>query len=383
LLSLIVLNELDWWVCNQWENFKTSGGAKCKKNFYAYARKYTNLKDGFIVRYADDFKIMCKTYEEAQRYYHAVIDFLDKRLGLEISPEKSKVVNLKKNSSDFLGFKIKVVPKGKTRCGFIAKTDMNQKAIRKTKANLKKKIVEIQKHTTSPNVVNYNLTVIGAHNYYKYATNIYNNMSDANYSLLRTLKGRLKNSAKIIKFEDTPITFQKKVKGIRKDRRVYSIMETPMLPISGVHHCSPMNFSQSICNYTVKGREKIHINLKAMPIDGFNYFNSIRGPNDSIEFNDNKISRYLAQYGKCHVLGEVIEPQRIVCHRKVPIHLGGNDRYSNLVILDEQIRNIIIEKEESKIFKRLRTFDLGKKQLDNLNKLRILAGRESITYKIT
>lgn len=65
LLSLIVLNELDWWVSNQWETFKTSKGAKGGCGFYHYARKYTNLKDGFIVRYADDFKIMCKTYDEA------------------------------------------------------------------------------------------------------------------------------------------------------------------------------------------------------------------------------------------------------------------------------------------------------------------------------
>ena len=36
--------------------------------WYTYARKYTNLKDGFIVRYADDFKIMCRTYKDAKRY---------------------------------------------------------------------------------------------------------------------------------------------------------------------------------------------------------------------------------------------------------------------------------------------------------------------------
>ena len=31
----------------------------------------------------------------------------------EISPEKSKIVNLKKQYSEFLGFKMKVKPKGK------------------------------------------------------------------------------------------------------------------------------------------------------------------------------------------------------------------------------------------------------------------------------
>ena len=131
LLSLIVLNELDWWVSSQWETFQPKN--RSKNGWLQYAKKYTKLKSGFIVRYADDFKIMCSTYGEAQRFYHSTVDFLNKRLKLEISPEKSKVVNLKKNSSDFLGFKIKVIPKGRTKHGYVAKTDMNQKALKKAK----------------------------------------------------------------------------------------------------------------------------------------------------------------------------------------------------------------------------------------------------------
>lgn len=129
LLSLIVLNELDWWVSNQWETYKPH--RMNSKGWLSYARKYTNLKDGYIVRYADDFKVMCRSYDEARRWYHATVDFLKTRLKLDISPEKSKVVNLYKNFSDYLDFKIKVVPKGKTRYGYIAKTDMSDKAVRK------------------------------------------------------------------------------------------------------------------------------------------------------------------------------------------------------------------------------------------------------------
>ena len=39
--------------------------------------------------------------------------WLKDRLGLEISPDKSKVVNLKRQNSDFLGFKLKVRKKDK------------------------------------------------------------------------------------------------------------------------------------------------------------------------------------------------------------------------------------------------------------------------------
>lgn len=53
LLSLIVLNELDWWVSSQWETFTPNGvkkgNMKGSKGWLSYARKYTNLKDGYVV----------------------------------------------------------------------------------------------------------------------------------------------------------------------------------------------------------------------------------------------------------------------------------------------------------------------------------------------
>jgi len=72
------------------------------------------LKECFIVLYADDFKVMCRKRSQAIKMYNALKDFLKKRLHLVTSEEKSKVVNLKKNSSEFLGFSMKVIRKGKT-----------------------------------------------------------------------------------------------------------------------------------------------------------------------------------------------------------------------------------------------------------------------------
>ena len=196
---------------------------KGSKGWLSYARKYTNLKDGYVVRYADDFKIMCRNYTDAQRYYHATIDFLKSRLKLDISPEKSKVVNLRKNSSDFLGFKIKVLPKGKTRYGYIAKTDMSDKAIKKVTAELKAKVINIRKHTTVGRINAYNMAVIGIQNYYCIATNIYNNLTDVNYALLPTIRIRLRDISKTIPFKETDINFQKQTMGIQKETKIVTI----------------------------------------------------------------------------------------------------------------------------------------------------------------
>lgn len=363
LLSNIVLNELDWWVSDQWETYKPmraeSGGG-----FPCYARKYTKLKDGYIVRYADDFKIMCRTYPEAQRYYYAVKDFLENRLGLEISPEKSKVTNLKKNSSVFLGFKIKALPQGKSRYGYIAKTEMCDKAIEKAKANLKKKIIEIQKHTTAQNVMNYNSAVTGIQNYYCIATNVYNNLTVVDYALLGTRRNRLKKKAKIVEFSETPRAFQKKAVGIRKYKEIYRIMDIYMLPITGVHHKHPLNFSQDTCNYTESGRSKIHNNQRAVERSKLKSLSLIFSDDESIKFRDNAISRFVAQYGKCYVTGYELQSDDAIGIRIKPKERNGSDDYNNVVIVSKMIIPLIEGLDNNCCFK------LTEKQMKKLNKLR-------------
>lgn len=116
LLANIVLNELDWWIASQWEQMPTKTKFKTRSNAqgteiksHAYrALRRSRLKEMHAVRYADDFKIFCATHEDAVRAYKATELWIKDRLGLEISPDKSKVVNLKRQYSDFLGFKLKV-----------------------------------------------------------------------------------------------------------------------------------------------------------------------------------------------------------------------------------------------------------------------------------
>ena len=110
LLANIVLNELDWWISSQWENMPTHNeykihyapnGTANKQKIYG-ALRTSSLKEMYIVRYADDFKIFCRKRSDANKVFIAVKQWLKDRLLLEISEEKSKVVNLKKSYSDIV-----------------------------------------------------------------------------------------------------------------------------------------------------------------------------------------------------------------------------------------------------------------------------------------
>lgn len=377
LLSNIVLNELDWWVSSQWETYKShrykDGGA-----FRQYAKKHTNLKGGYIVRYADDFKVMCRTYEEAQKFYHAIKDFVGKRLKLEINEDKSVVANLKNNSTDFLGFRVRLIKKGKTRYGYVAQTHISKKAISKIKNNLRSKIKSIQRSQNKDNALKYNLMVIGIHNYYKVATNVYNNLDDVNYIISKSIKTRLKNNATVVRLKDIDENSKKFMTSITSERKITKIFDIPLIPICAVKHKSPMNFSQNICNFTVEGRKVIHENLRCIPKDVLNQVMNTKLYDRSIEYLDNRISKYVSQYGKCYVTGKIIELDSVYCHHIIPIKHGGNDKYSNLVIVERKIAKLINCTNVSKVLKEIDVLELDNKQVSRLNKLRAQVGNIAI-----
>lgn len=375
LLSLIVLNELDWWVSSQWETFQPKH--RNKNGWFQYAKKHTRLKSGFIVRYADDFKIMCSTYEEAQRFYHSTVDFLNKRLKLEISPEKSKVVNLKKNSSDFLGFKIKVIPKGKTKHGYVAKTDMNQKALKKAKTNLKLKVKDIVRHTTTFQIARYNLAVMGMQNYYCVATNIYNNLTEVSYALLPTTRVRFKKIAKLIPFETTSQDFQMKTTGIRPQTKIIMIADTPLLSINGVKHKNPLNFSQDICNFTEHGRSRIHEEIALVTKGEIRILLEYKDTTKSVEFNDNRISVFIAQQGNCYITNRRHSPTDMVCIYK-NITETDRDKYQNLVFVEIPISKAILTESVQQAKMWLMNYGLSSQQKRKLNKIRANYGYQAI-----
>lgn len=204
LLSNIVLNELDWWISSQWENIPTrvckeyirsNNGVVDKNQKYEMLRKKSKLKECYIVRYADDFKIFCRNKNHAKKLFIAIENWLYERLGLNISPEKSRIVNLRKQYSEFLGFKIKAVKKSKKKNGrtkYTVESHMSDKAIKKVKMQFREMVKRIQKPKNEKEefkaVGAYNAYVSGVHNYYQYATHISKDMRKIAFSITRTMK---------------------------------------------------------------------------------------------------------------------------------------------------------------------------------------------------
>jgi RNA-directed DNA polymerase len=366
---------LDWWISDQWETFESRYTYSTNGSKYQHLKK-TALKECFIVRYADDFKIMCRTRSQAIRMNYAVRDFLKNRIHLETSEEKSKIINLKKNSSEFLGFSIKAVRKGKTRFGYVARSDMSKKAKLNAFQKIKEAIKVIKKKPCIQAVWNFNTVVMGIQNYYSVATNITINLNELNAHLRKTLYNQLRNIRTEASFHEMTKTLQKRYKGYKT--KLFMIQKMVFVPIHAQRWKKTLGFSQVICNFTAEGRAKIHNSLKAIDKSMLSYIMRNYIPNRTIEYNDNRISKFIAQYGKCAILVEELGINEWHCHHISPYYLSKDDSYSNLIIVHKAIHQLIHLKDKGKIETLLQSLKLTSKQKEKVNKLRLKCLNEII-----
>ena len=383
LLSLIVLNELDWWIASQWENMPTKYEYSCevrpngtinKTAIYGAFKNTTKLKEVHIVRYADDFKLFCRKRSDAEKVFIAVKLWLQDRLKLEISEEKSKIVNLKRHYSEFLGFEMKAVKKRKR---YVVKSHMTEKAISKETAALIEQVKQIahvqDRDDEAREITLYNSMVFGIHNYYRYATMIATDCEQIHRAVSTVMKNRL--YGRLTKKGQINEVYIRKNYGDSKQIRFIS--SKTVAPVGYIQTKTPLFKKKKVCKYTPEGRAEIHKNL------GINTsimlaLMRIKEPRRSVEYMDNRISLYAAQYGRCAVTGKELWLDEIHCHHKQPLCRGGTDQYMNLVIVHRDIHRLIHATDPNTIVVYLNLFQLDKKALAKLNALRVLTGQPEI-----
>lgn len=402
LLANIVLNELDHWIESQWQsnpvtrNYSIKTAKNGTENLgHGYrAMRTTRLKEMYIVRYADDFRIFCRTKTDAERTKIAVTQWLLERLKLEVSPEKTRVVNVKRKYSEFLGFKIKVQKKGKKH---VVKSAICDKQLDR----LRQKLVEQAKRIAKPRhgrkendeVKLYNSIVMGVQNYYRIATDINLDGAVLHRAVMTVLTNRLRTSKgnRLVKRHTKERNDKKSENPLRQLTRIEQTMYgksellrwvrgsgEPIYPIGYIQHKNPMAKKKSICCYTPEGRKGLHDNLRIniklllllmrQPIYG-----------RSAEYADNRISLFSAQWGKCAVTGkefQVIED--IHCHHIKPRCKNGGDEYKNLILVLEPVHRLIHMADPDRIRQYFQQLNLNKRQLLKLNELRNHAGMPAI-----
>lgn len=380
LLANIVLNELDHWVESQWQWCPICKRNTRPDNGYRQAKK-SNLKEMFIVRYADDFRIFCRTKDSAERTKCAVTLWLKERLKLEISEKKTRIVNVRNHYSDFLGFKMKVHRKGNKLVVISHIADKNLEHKREKLKEQAKRIAHPRKiYGEQGEIRLYNSMVTGMQNYYCIATHVNHDCASLNRTVMTLLTNRLstRTGNRLVKTGRELTEFEKARFGKSKMMRYVAGTNEPVYPIGYTQHKNPLFRKKSWNYYTPEGREGIHnclrINIPMM-------LALMRQPvySNSAEYADNRISLFSAQWGKCAITGvEFSYVGEIHCHHKLPRHLGGTDAYENLILIKNSVHKLIHASKAETIYKYMDLLQLDNKQLIKVNHLRELASMQPI-----
>lgn len=327
LLANLVLNELDWWL-----ESKTAKGIR-------------------FVRYADDVKILCPTYSIARDMLEKTSKWLSKRLSLEISDEKTKIINLKKNYSYFLGIKLKVkIHKRKYKIV----SHMTEKALDSTKKKVKNQIRKVRKTKDTNQIDKYNGLVRGIHNYYEKATNIVEDLHNLCWHTNWYVNTKMKD---VLTYENG------------SDNKIPFIRGKPLVEIGKVKHNAPRYRGDKINYFEEKSRKQFY---KELEIDNLFIIEKIlKNPKkyESVEFNDNVISKFCGQLGKYAITNNQIFD--ITNMKPTRIKENGTDKYDNIIIVNSKVEKLLKLKEVDDIIEISNLIKgVKQEQLEKINNIR-------------
>ena len=389
LLANVVLNELDHWIESQWqcnpvtENYAyRENAAGCPIQSHAYrAMRNTRLKEMYIVRYADDFRIFCRNKEDALRTKEAVTAWITERLRLEVSPEKTRIVNVRKRYSEFLGFKIRVRPKSRK---YIVQSHICDKKLELER----QKLVEQAKRIARPSegkrpldeIRLYNSMVMGIQNYFQLATCISIDCRKIHRQVMTVLTNRLntETGCRLVREGGAMTESEKERFGKSAMIRYVSGIDQPIYPIAYIKNKIPMAKKAAVCSYTVEGRALIHTNL-SMNSSVLSGLRNQPSMGRSTELTDSRISLFSAQRGKCALSGELFENAAdIVCWLKTPAELGGKERYRNMILFHNRFLPLLQECPKNELKEIADTLKATKELMLKVNSLRQQAGLSAI-----
>ena len=172
--------------------------------------------------------------------------------------------------------------------------------------------------------------------------------------------------------------FYEQYKGSKQIRYINGII---IVPVAYARHKNPMCHSPSVNRYTESGRETIHKMLRSTAYaEVLDELSKTEVVGESIEFCDNRLSRFVACQGKCELSKTQLLLEEVACIRLIPKCDGGTDMYSNLRIVHKDVVTLR-DTEDLDTMKNIieRLGCVKSAQIQKINKWRAKIGRTPIS----
>lgn len=333
LLANAYMHKLDMWVSKSWEE-KSLRTAKVARPASTLRQYSTITKPEFFIRYADDWVIITNNKSSAEYWKYKVGKYLRDTMKLELSEEKTHVTNMRKKAIKFLGFKIKVVQKGKKGKYVGYSYPIEERLVEKLKS-LKQQFHNIRfasdKEWTVHEINILNSKLRGIINYYSSATGVnevFRNYREwIKYASYKSIKKRGGQWIPVNQCSNLKPTYgdrTEQVAAIKVENEWVGIISLSFATWTKVP-C----FNQDMTPYTEYGRELYAIKNKKRPLQSrveelleTPYGDYIKGRNSSsrrrklysLEFYLNRCYAFNRDKGKCKICDNQLNPKLTETH---------------------------------------------------------------------
>lgn len=344
LLANVYLDSLDQMAATKWEEKHTKHSYSANNNRFKALRKSGNLKEAYLIRYADDFVVITNSRENAEKWKWIVGSHLEDKLKLKLSEEKTLITNVRKTAIHFAGFTYKLLKdEGKSKTGYISRVspikdrlDSKVREIRKTISKLRFTQRDVAHQF---NLINSKIR--GLIEYYEPANtvNVYLNRYQKSLedTLITSLKRRISRSRRGRRFWSYMPANQ-----VNNLISVHSLYTTQIITIqvdgmkiglTSLGFCRwkmPPLKNQDETPYSATGRELYLKRTLKKPaiaradellkesLSALLAYQKIRHPRYNFEYFLNRAYAYNRDRGKCRVCREDILPKDVHTHHVRP-----------------------------------------------------------------
>lgn len=362
LLANVYLDTFDQWVSREWENKKTRRNYTQHGHMIDSLKHRSHLKPAYLVRYCDDWTLTTSSKSNAEKWKRRIAKYLDAKLKLTLSEEKTIITDIRKKPIHYLGFTYKVL-KGKSRTGYITKTSPDPQRLKTKVAEILRNIKRLKrirpgakndnrKERLIAGINLVNSQIRGIIQYYQAATRASPALSKYSYVLsyaaykaLRRYGGKWVPACKASNLTSVHSHYKTKIPAIKQ--REY------MIGITSLAFCKwkriwPKN--QYETPYTKTGRDMYQKRTSQMRLQARADWLLLPKPFEvnskdsklyNFEYYLNRAYAFNRDRGKCKVCGEYIENDVHMHHIKPNLPINLVNRVFNLASAHDECHEMV------------------------------------------
>ena len=350
LLANIYLTDFDIWVDQQWNNLQTKKNFGRQSNKIA-ALKQTNLKDGYLVRYADDWIIITTSEDKAIKWKIACQKFLKDKLKLNLSADKTLITDLSEKPMNFLGITCWVEKGSKGK--YTMRSKPQKERLKEQMKDVYNALRKIRKSNNDAelleNITYYNSVVRGINNFYKISTNYSIVLGKEEWKMKDALQRTL-HTTKLqrVKTEECHNLSGKEYDNGSRHTLAFCYGKTIIgLEIVGIGKFQkPKVKAQWITPYTAMGRGKYeeitHHRWNTLPRNPWLTLGKVsdliaKNPNRiyNLEYFINRPMAFNRDKGRCRICKRILDSAEAINihHKKKDLPLDKINKVNNLITL--------------------------------------------------